>query len=338
MKYVKKKKNRGLKTAIVVLSLLLAAMVGVIVFLQLGKPPAEAPQVTEAATEPQAGPADIQPDPFEETASPTEETVNDTDLMVSTPYCTLYYPAQWMQNIRTESETTAVGHIVTFYGTAGEEEAALFAVYFAEAGQNSYPVGFLTDGGTTLDVSVELFDFDPDSPAGEDLSAMQEGVNYLIDKLGENPAFSLVSPNSGLVAETQPQQEDTLQQTEEPVRDKVIRTPYCDLYYPAQWKDAVRYEGQETEVGYIGVFTGVINGRKAELFRVWFADADETCIPVGIYSTDAVTVDVCISLPELPEDNDWTQQEQELFYGLQETANYLLDRLKEEPGFTPLEP
>ena len=337
MKYVKKKKNRGLKTAIVVLSLLLAALVGVICFLRLQKRPAEAPETAETTEAVQAGPENIQPDPMEET-SPTEQTVNDTDLMVSTPYCTLYYPAQWMQSIRTEAQTTAMGHIVTFYGTAGEEEAALFAVYFAEAGENSYPVGVITHGGTTLDVSVELFDFAADSPAAEDFSAMQEGVNYLIDKLAENPAFSLVSPNSGLVTETQPQQEEIPQQTEEPVRDKVIKTPYCTLYYPAQWKDAVRYEGQETEVGYIGVFTGVINGRKAELFRVWFADADENCIPVGIYSDDEITVDVCISLPPLPEDNDWTQQEQELFYGLQETANYLLDCLKEEPGFTALEP
>lgn len=334
MKYARKNNNKKL-VLVIILSIILAMLVCFVIYMETDWAQEPSPTEGEAPTGTAPQMMEQESTEPEETMAvlPEETAAEDTpkDLMVTTPYCNLHYPGQWQDSVRVEMESTAYGCIVTFYGSVGDQEEKLFAVFFTESSDDSFPVGIITHGGTAMDVSVELFDIVPGSgleePDADELNAMQEGVNYLIDRLEENPVFSAVSQLSG---------SDIPEETKAPAQDLVVDTPYCNLYYPAQWKDAVRYEAERTDAGYIAVFYGTVNGKDAELFTVYFAETSEDSVPVGIYTAGDVAMDVSISMPELPENNDWCEADREIFYALQEKVNYLIDKLKEDTAFEPV--
>lgn len=357
--------NNLLLVLIIILSIILAILVGIVIYLESTPAKMQSPTEESATTEKSSAtetnpatentlttednpttqeptktettpqttePESTEPEestPVHEENVETEETAKD--LVVTTPYCNLYYPAQWRDKVRAEMEYTAFGCIVHYYGTVGNQEVKLFVVFFAESSDDSYPVGTITHDGTMMDVSVELINMEQgngaEKPDAEDLNDMQEGINYLLDKLEENPVFKPIS---------QPSRDDAPEETKDTTQDLVISTPYCDLYYPAQWKDAVRYEATVTEVGYIVVFYGTVNGKEAELFTIYFAESSEDSVPIGIYTANNVSMDIAVSMPELLENSDWSEAERESFYALQEKINYLIDKLTEDKAFEPV--
>ena len=325
------KNNNKMLVLVIILSIILAILVGAAVYLGSDKAKGQSPTTENTAAEDYS--ATEEPAQQTDTAPQITEPENmdPEDLVVTTPYCNLYYPGQWQDRVRAETEYTAVGCIVTYYGTVGDREEKLFAVFFAESSDDSYPVGTITYEGTMMDVSVALFDIEQfdglEMPDADTLNAMQEGVNYLLDKLEENPVFNTAS---------QPSHGDTPEETKDITQDLAVSTPYCNLYYPAQWKDAVRYEADETDAGYIVVFYGAVNGKNAELFTIYFAEGSEDSVPIGVYTADGVSMDIGVSMPELPEDNDWSAAERESFYALQEKINYLIDKLREDTAFVPV--
>lgn len=271
--------------------------------------------------------------PFDqENPLPDSESGSDNstlpDMLVTTPYCNLHYPGEWSSSVRTDTEITTIGCIVTFYGTANNKEVRLFSVFFAESGENSFPVGSISLDGISVDVSVELSDFAPDdtwnTADADDISAMQEGVNYLINKLEENSAFTSI---------TESQQENNEMTTEDAWI--VIEAAYCDLNYPAQWKDAVRWDEMETEIGDIITFYGTVNAKESVLFSIYFAESSDESFPIGVLNANGIEMDVSMEIPDLPDNGGWSDTDRTLFYGLQETANDVIERLNDNPEFTP---
>lgn len=250
------------------------------------------------------------------------------DMLVMTPYCNLHYPSEWSSSVRTDTEITTNGCIVTFYGTANNQEVKLFSVFFAESSENSFPIGSISLDGFFVDVSIELSDFAPDdtwnTADADDISAMQEGVNYLINKLEENSAFTSV---------TESQKENNGTKAEEAWI--VIEAAYCDLYYPARWKDAVRWDETETEIGDIITFYGTVNAKESVLFSIYFAESSDESFPIGVLNAEGMEMDVSMEIPDLPDDGGWSDTDRALFYGLQETANDVIERLNDNPEFTP---
>lgn len=334
--------NKFLHTVVIVLCIILAAMIGVLIFLEVNTSAnreagfdVPQPSETESSVEKYTEPVTTEPIVSEQSTEETEDVTSHVpiDLMVSTPYCNLYYPANLKDGVHAEVEKTASGCIVVFYGQLENEDYKLFSVLFAETSDNSFPVGIFTAENTQMDVNVEMFEI----PDDENAAVLQEGVNYLLDKLEENPAFSVIGNNS----EKEPS-DNQMGGEEKPGQsvsnaDLVINTPYCDLYYPGQWKDSIRVEKTELEYGCYITVVGIVNNKEAELFTVYFAEAGENSFPVGVLTVDGVAIDVNLEMPELHNDGSWDDLETDQFYSLQEKANYLLDNLRKSAGFVPVD-
>ena len=210
--------------ALSALIVILALMVGLVVYLESSKPGGEIqpetsetaavetdptedvlqPTESEAATEEQAQDATEEqvPGATEATvpagSAPTvpEEPVYE-DIAVETPYCTLYYSGKWEKTIQVEIQEADFGYAVVFFGSANNEKVYLFSVLFALETENSYPIGYYeSEEGITLDVSVELSDFVPDDTWSDDavdlICSMQEEVNHVIEKLSSLSGFHAV--------------------------------------------------------------------------------------------------------------------------------------------------
>lgn len=327
---MKNKKNKAYTTTIIVLCIILALAVGLLLVLLAGSNSTK-PEETAAALPQETSPSEhmsTEPLPTESVATepiPAEtQAPSIPDMTVSTPYCNLYYPADLKDSVRAAVEKTAGGCIVKFYGTAETVEEHIFSVFFAEASENSFPVGMFTDENTSMDINLELCDL----PDVEELYVLQEGVNYLLDRLKENPAFS--SELNQNIPEAEESGE--IREEQEPA-DLVVKTPYCELYYPAQWKDAITVTEQTLEFGYTVTFHCLINDKKAELFTVLFAEVSDESFPIGVITADGITMDVSLELPAITESEAWSEAELELFSKLQEKVNYLMDRLKQLDAF-----
>lgn len=115
-------------------------------------------------------------------------------LAIETPYGNLYYPDKWVDSLRYSKNETDNGVAFEFYGTVNGREELIYIIIFGYETDNSFPVGTISgDGFENVQISVELSDFIPDSNWSQDdadtMCAMQESVNYITEKLKENPNF-----------------------------------------------------------------------------------------------------------------------------------------------------
>ena len=338
MKYARRRNGKKLKTAILVLLVLLVALVGVLLYIQENMRSAEDMESSSATIVS----GDTETTEPEQTQATGTEMADEKALVISTPYCDLYYPAQWKNQIRTETETTAQGCIVSFYGTVEEQEAKLFSVFFAEVSENSFPVGTIDHAGTMMDVSVELFDLESSGFQGtsaDDIIMMQEGINYLIDKLEENTFFTAAgSQERGTAPEANGSSDGTnAEEVKVNNSDLVVSTGYCDLYYPAAWKQAVTTETVKQELGTAVTFYGSVNGKEAKLFTVFFAETSDESFPIGILMVDGMSMDVSLALHEPAEVATWETLEADTFYTMQEQSNYLVAKLRMNDAFSALD-
>lgn len=318
---------------IVVLSIVLILQLWVVFHGSSQKKEAQETTTVETETTTLTPAASSEPTPFDqENPLPDSESGSDNttqqDMLVTTPYCNLHYPGEWSDRVRAETEITSNGCVVTFFGTADDQEVNLFSVFFAESSESSFPIGTISLDGLVLDVSVDIPEFAPDdtrdASAADDINAMQEEINYLINKLEENSAFTLAA---------QSQQENT--ESEGKNTELVAETAFCDLYYPARWEDAVRWEETTTATGSIVTFYGTVNAKESVLFSVYFAESGDESFPIGVLTADGVEMDVSVEIPDLPDNGGWSDVDHTLFCGLQEMVNHVIERLNDNPDFTP---
>lgn len=110
-------------------------------------------------------------------------------ITISTKFGDLYFPAKWEGLLRTEQEESGESVIVTFKAVVREQELTLFVVTIGRSGDTM--VGRLKDAGGTersVYLYVEELSFGEGIAADEQhsLYAMQEDLNYLIDRLNSD--------------------------------------------------------------------------------------------------------------------------------------------------------
>ena len=126
----------------------------------------------------------------EETGAPVISEITPDSNVVNymsfrTPYCTLYYPVAWQDQIRVDQVEKEVC-IVRFYGcVAGKGEKLLFSVIFG--GDEGEQIGALmTDRDELITVNIQMEELLLPGWSEEDkaeIYSMQEDVNQLIAKL-----------------------------------------------------------------------------------------------------------------------------------------------------------
>lgn len=110
-----------------------------------------------------------------------------------------------------------------------------------------------------------------------------------------------------------------------------LKTPYGNLYYPAQWKDSMDCTVSETDTGCKAVFTGKVADKQAEVFAIYFGESTGNAFPVGIVKTEAgEEIEVHAELFDFEYDDTWSQEEIDTICAMQESINHVIARIEEQ--------
>jgi len=310
------KKQKTLKTLIVVLSVILVALLILLAVLIKGNQPENAP--TEPSTEPSAStepmqtPSEPVPEETEEVTEPQVEIAPETpDVEIETPYCTLYFPGEWEEVLQVEQVKGDVYKVI--FSCTVEDGLAVELFRFLFGGEDGIGAVKAPDG-KLVNVAVKSAEIKP----GDDWTtsqinmvfSMQEALNEVLARM------EFVEP------------EITTEPTVIPEDDTPsdLDTPYGTLQYPARWDKYLVTKVSEKN-GYSIKFSAKIGDHKAEhLFTVYFGgDEGIEAATVKDSKGKEVTLRLAVAEPEL--DGSWSDDERLILLAMQEDMNYLLSNL-----------
>lgn len=119
-------------------------------------------------------------------------STEDEVFLIETPYCDLYYPKAWSNQIEINTSEKD-SYKVEFLTTIKEEKIKLFDLYFG--GNRGDEIGILSVNGKKISIKVESYSIDLEKYSEDeqiDLTGMKEDLNIIISKLIENYDFELV--------------------------------------------------------------------------------------------------------------------------------------------------
>lgn len=115
--------------------------------------------------------------------------VQDGEIVIDTPYCKLYFPERWKEDLRI-AVTQTKGYEVVFSGDIGEHKGVkLFAVNFGggeDTGKIAHTI--MTNKGVALHIYVRTYTLETEGWSSLDVNTaktMQEDLNHLLSKLIE---------------------------------------------------------------------------------------------------------------------------------------------------------
>lgn len=230
-----------------------------------------------------------------------EDVVVDTNAGVAqTPYGVLIYPAQFKDSIRVELESEDP-YTMAFYGTVkGQQELCLYKVIFGQTLDN--PVGIVRDAeGKLTQIGFIIPEFAPTE------SWTQEQIDMV---------YALKETMNGVAGRMDMEKSAT----DEAV-DMIIATPYGDLCYPGNWKNAMKIEKEEGKVYKIIFSTSTSNGKDVKLFSILFGGEEGTLIgTIG-------DKNVYLQCEDLSALSDVSEEEMDHIYAMMEDTNYIMEQL-----------
>lgn len=285
------------------------------------RPVQDAPAKPTAATEPTAE-AETENESEPASEAPAEDGPWAEDLAIPTEFCVLHYPIRWKDAVRTQYAQSDTGGALTFYGTAGGRETALFTVLFSrEAGSGGEIVGVLNrkDGPVLVSILLAELTLGGGWKEGElqTLSEMREDHRYLAGSLAAEPEFS------GDVGAFFPEQ---------PLGDLEVATPYGVLRYPSEWRDYVWTEFTEAGDGGFVTFYGAAGGEDVNLFSIHFASGERGCTNIGWLYDNGRSIEIGLQMPQDPD--TLSGEALDTVMQMREGVNRVLDSLRALPGFT----
>lgn len=325
MKYVKDKKRKRFVCIIVVLSVLLAMMLALLIWLEFGSGP-NGNNTTDLETSADvqdlpsgnSEPATIATDAEEEnqTTEPADTAIYNNGE-IHTPYLTLYYDdalADHLSIVNTKSEP----YTLAFYALLdGRTAQRIFDVYLGEGADGN--LGIVQTEHGNIPIGMTIYTFTPDDSWTEDevntILAMQDVINDMIEQLPlvesyasyEGPVISTVTPETNVT------------------NLMTFSTPYCTLQYPATWKEYVLVEQMEEDVHKV-MFYGQLEGREKKLIFSIIFGGDEG-EQLGIVTNDQdETVPVNVLMEELIL-TGWSDEDAATIYAMQEAVNQLIAEL-----------
>lgn len=310
------KKQKTLKTLIVVLSVVLVALLILLAVLIRGNQPENAP--TEPSTEPSVStepmqtPSESTPEETEEVTEPEVETVPETpDVEIETPYCTLYFPGEWEELLQVEQVKGDVHKVIFSCKLDDSRTVELFRFLFG--GEDGIGAVKAPDG-KLINVSVKSAEIKPE----DDWTTSQINMVFSMQE-----ALNEVLAGLDLV-----EHEVTTEPTVIPEDDTPsdLDTPYGMLQYPARWDKYLVTKISEKN-GYSIKFSAKIGDHKAEhLFTVYFGgDKGIEATTVKDSKGKEVALRLVVAEPEL--DSSWSDDERLILLAMQEDMNYLLSNL-----------
>lgn len=114
--------------------------------------------------------------------------------IISTPIGELRFPEKWKENVRTEEVGNSDDFGVAVYGEVGGREVKLFTIYVGNNQNEGHLFGTVPNkDGETVNVRIAVDAFTADDTwekeDADEINAMQEGVNFIIQQIYELPGF-----------------------------------------------------------------------------------------------------------------------------------------------------
>ncbi len=128
----------------------------------------------------------------QEVISTMDELRTEDGFGIETPYCTIYFPTKWQEQVTVDKQEGDV-YTLQFSGTVeGKDAQHLFDLQFG--GTEGFALGTITtaDGNEVTISAVFAEDTMNESWTEEEkltIYAMQEDINYIIAKLEETEGF-----------------------------------------------------------------------------------------------------------------------------------------------------
>lgn len=114
------------------------------------------------------------------------------DICLCTPFSEYHFPAEWSDRLIVSHHYSDAYYSVDFYADMGEQKEYLFSIIMGNS--DGEPIGKLTndmDEVTMVYLRSRVGDFNGYDQTRQDyLYGMMDGINYLLDKLYENPDFT----------------------------------------------------------------------------------------------------------------------------------------------------
>ena len=110
-----------------------------------------------------------------------------------------------------------------------------------------------------------------------------------------------------------------------------IVTPYCDLYYSAEWKDAVTVKMSDSEP-FSATFIALLDGKNVSLFTIVMGNSSEQGYVLGTLKTDKGDTNVYL-IDHSGETNVEFSEESQLIYDrMCEDVNVIISNLIYKSG------
>ena len=106
-------------------------------------------------------------------------------------------------------------------------------------------------------------------------------------------------------------------------------TPYGTLYFPKTWEEFLRIDVQEGASYTLTYLADLGSGKTQELFAISFGGSMDSA--VGTVTAGGKTVAVNLSVSEFVPGEDWTDEEVNTVYAMQEGLNQVMESLDLQP-------
>lgn len=114
----------------------------------------------------------------------------------------------------------------------------------------------------------------------------------------------------------------------------LIKTDYCNLYFPKEWKGDYEVDYIESEGLYIAEFHSNIGGKTIHIFDIIFGDYnEEDVVKIGTYNDNGKKVNVVGRFVPINLGDEMSEKDANKIYEMQESLNYVAAKLLEEEGF-----
>ena len=246
------------------------------------------------------------------------EIVELKDGELQTPYGKIYFPDE-LSDLLLIANTSAEAYTLEFCATMEEKpEIRLFDISFGEGSGGNMGLVKTEKGEVPMNVVIYALSFDDSWLEGEIITAqaMQDVVNDIIAQFATDAENETLTPDFI----QQPEIKDTVNNVE-------IQTPYCPLYYPAQWGNALRHEHDDSQEDVYKVhFYGKLEGHEAQLlFSIYFGGDEGEQLGAVMREGD-VPVPVNILMAELNL-SGWDEADAEQMYSMQESSNEVIEKI-----------
>lgn len=242
---------------------------------------------------------------------------SDSVHIVKTPYGNLNFPSEWESFLHT-TKKEGNPYMVTFFSVLDgrKEPQELFTISFG--GEVSTAIGAVKnpDGGYVA-LNVKYPQFKPDdSWSDQEISivfTMQEALNDVLKGLDIQDADVLLPSN-----DSPSQQPDDA--------DMAVDTPYMELHYPSKWADTLTIKTNKGNAYSVGYYCRIGNYSEVHLFTVYFGGEAGSLLKT-IKTENGEMVEIRIDVPELSLLDEWTEDQKNTAYAMQEDLNYLLAKM-----------